>query len=317
MKRIITTKEFGYFLFSLSVSLVMLTACSSVETVKNSESDTSDKTFIFKDGNDSYRVEFDNDKIKSIYKNNQKIPDHEIDNYKDLVLYELKNLAKDSFAETKKPKRIKVFIDNNYDDTDTTKSDAEDFDLPKSFRFKLDDDFLKDMRVELDSLMKELKDKNFEIYIYPDDLKSQMFRYKEYFKNFTPPALPKLDRDKFREEMKKFREEMKKLDSIDIDLKDMFKDLKEKKKRNIEIIELKKNAAEHKKTKSFINELKEELVKDGYLDSINSAMSFKMDDDKISVNGQELPEELVSKYKELFKKHHERDLDGKILIEID
>lgn len=317
MKRIITTKEFGYLLLSFSVSLIFLTACSSGETVKNSESAESDKTFIFQNRSDTYRVEFDHDKIKSVYKNNQKIPDKEIDNYKDLVIYELKNLSKDSFTENKKTKRIKVFIDKDYDDSDTTELETEDFDLPKSFRFKLDDDFLKDMRVELDSLMKELKDKNFEIYIYPDDLKSQMFRYKVYFKNFTPPALPKLDKDKFREEMKKFREEMKKLDSIYIDLKDMFKDLKEKKKRNIEIIELKKNAKEYKRTKSFINELKEELVKDGYLDSTNSEMSFKMDDDKISVNGQELPEELVSKYKELFKKHHERDLDGKILIDIE
>lgn len=317
MKRIITTKEVGYLFLSLSASLILLTACSSGETVKNSGSVTPNKTFIFNDGNDTYRVEFNNDKIKSIYKNNQKIPDNEIDNYKDLVIYELKNLTKDFYSDNKKPKRIKVFIDKDYDDSDTTESDTEDSDVPRSFRFKLDDDFLKDMRIELDSLMRELKDKNFEIYIYPDDLKSHMFRYKEYFKNFTPPALPKLDKDKFREEMKKFREEMKKLDSIDIDLRDMFKDLKEKKKRNIEIIELKKNAAELKRTKSFITELKEELVKDGFLDSINSEINFKMNDDEITVNGQVLPEELVSKYKELFRKHHNRDCDGQILIEIE
>ncbi len=317
MKRTIGTGKLSYILFSISVSVLLLTACSTSESVKDTENITSDKTFIFRDGNDIYRVEYDKDKIKSLYRNNQKIPDNEIDNYKDLIAYELNNLVRDSYSENKKSKRIKVFIDKDYDDTDTTESDEEDSDFPMSFRFKIDDYFLKDMRLELDSLMKELKDKDFEIYIQPDDLKSQMFKYKDHFKNHTLPELPKFDKDKFREEMKKFREEMKKLDSIDIDLRDMFKDLKKKIKRNIEIIELEKNSAEHRQSKSFIGELKEELVKDGYLDSTDSELRFRMDDDKISVNGKELPEKSVDKYKELFQKYHQRELDGQILIEIE
>lgn len=314
MKQIATTKELGYFFLSISFSLLLLTACSSGETVRNSETTTADKTFIFKDGSDNFRVEFDGDKIKSIYKNNQKLPDNEIDNYKDLVMYELKNLTKDSYSNKDKSKRIKIFIDKDSAESDTSESDEDEFDFPMSFKFKIDDDFLKDMRIELDSMLKELKDKDFEIHINPDDMKSEMHKFKKHFEKIIPPEPPEFDRDKFKEEMKKFREEMKKLDSIDIDLKGKFRDLK---KRNIEIIELKKNAAEHKKTKSFVNELKEELVKDGYLDSIDSELRFKMNDDKISVNGQDLPKELVSKYKELFKKHHERDFDGQILIEIE
>ncbi len=315
MKQIATTKKFGYFFLSISFSLLLLTTCSSGETVGNAETLTADKTFIFKDGTDNYRVEFDGDKIKSIYKNNQKPPDNEIDNYKDLVMYELKNLTKESYSNKDKSKRIKIFIDKDSAERDTSESDEDEFDFPMSFKFKIDDDFLKDMRIELDSMLKELKDKDFEIHINPDDMKSEMHKFKKHFKNIIPPEPPEFDKDKFKEEMKKFREEIKKLDSIDIDLKGKFRDLK---KRNIEIIELKKNAAEHKKTKSFVNELKEELVKDGYLDSIDSELRFKMNDDKISVNGQDLPRELVSKYKELFKKHHEReDFDGQILIEIE
>lgn len=317
MKQKFTTKDIGYFLFSLSMILLFLSACSTGETVKNSESEASEKTFIFRDGSDIYRVEFDDSKIKSVYKNNQKLPAEEIKNYKDLVEYELKNLTKDITSKDGKPKRVRIFIDKDDAESDTTEYEDEEFDFPKSFRFRLDDDFLKDMRIELDSLMKNLKDKDFEIYINPDDMKEYRFKLKEHFKNFTPPEIPEFDKDKFREEMKKFREELKKLDSIDIDLRDMLKDFKEKKKRNIEIIELKKKAAEHKNTKSFVDELKEELVKDGYLDSTDSELRFKMEDEKIYVNGKELPEESVSKYKELFKKHHKRDFDGQILIEIE
>lgn len=305
-----TTKEFGYFLFSLSVSFLLLTACSSSETVNNSESTTSYKTFTFKDGNDLYRVEFDNNKIKSIFKNNQKLPDNEIDNYRDRVIYELKNLTNDFYSNREKPKRIKIFIDKDFAERDSLESDKEEFEYPMSFKFKIDDDFLKDMRIELDSMMKELKDKDFEIYISPDDMKSEIRRFKEHFKKFSLPEPPKFDRDRVKEEMKRFREEMKKLDSIDIDLRDMFRDFQKQKKRNIEIIELKRNSDEQKKAKYLINELKEELMKDGFLESIDSELKFQMNDDKMSVNGKVLPEELICKYKELFKMHHKRDFDG-------
>lgn len=312
-----TTKEFGNFLLFVFMSALLLSACSSGETVKNTESAASDKTFLFKDGSDTYRVEFEGDKIKSIYKNNQRIPDSETDNYKDLVNYELKNLTKDSYSDKQKSKRIKIFIDKDDAEKDSSYSDEEKFDIPPlSFKFRFDDDFMKDFKVELDSLMKELKDRDFEVYINPDDMKSDMHRFKKYFRKIPPPKIPETDINKYKEEMKKFFEQMKKLDSIDVDLRDMHKKLKKNLKRNIEIIELKKNAAEHKKTKYFINELKEELIKDGYLESPDSDFHFRMNDDKINVNGKDLPVELVDKYKDIFKKHYNRDFDEEIFIEI-
>lgn len=317
MKTGFTTKEFGNILLFVFMSALLLSACSSGETVKSTESSVSDKTFIFKDGSDTYRVEFEGDKIKSIYKNNQRIPDSETDNYKDLVNYELKNLTRDSYSDKQKSNRIKIFIDKDRAGKDSSYSEEEEFDLPPfSFKFKFDDDFMKDFKVELDSLMKELKDKDFEIYINPDDMKSDMYRFKKFFRKIPPPEIPKSDIKKYKEGLKKYIEQMKKLDSIDIDLRDMYKDLKKKSKRNIEIIELKKNAAEHKKSKFFINELKEELIKDGYLESLDSDLHFRMNDDKINVNGKDLPLELVDKYKDIFRKHYNRDFDEEILIEI-
>uniref|UniRef100_A0A832DEV5 Lipoprotein n=1 Tax=Ignavibacterium album TaxID=591197 RepID=A0A832DEV5_9BACT len=321
MKRLITSNEFSSLLIGLSVSLLVLTSCSASETTKNSEVKTSDKTFIFRDGQDIYRVEFDGKRIASLYKNDSKIPDNEIDNYKDLIEYELKNLTKDLYAEKEKPTRIKIFIDKDKSENDTTEYDEEDFDDPMSFRFRIDDDFLKDMKTDLDSLMKDLKDKDFEVYINPDELREQMKEYKKYFKNYTLPKPPKIDMEQFHKEMKKFREQMKhhklNIDSLETELRDKMKDLIKEQKKRIEIIELKDENDEYNKSESFVDELKDELIKDGYLDSSSKEFSFRMDEEKISVNNKELPKELLNKYKEIFRKHHGRNLNGQIFIEID
>lgn len=321
MKRLITAKEFSSLLIGLSVSLLLLTSCSAGEATKSSEIRTSEKTFIFRDGQDIYRVEFDGKRITSLYKNESKIPDNEIDNYKDLVEYELKNLTKDLYAKKERPKRIKIFIDKDKSDNDTTEYDEKVFDVPMFFRFRIDDDLLKDMKTELDSLMKDLKDKDFEVYINPDDIKEPMMKFKKFFEDFTTPEPPKVDMEQFQKKMEKFREQMKmrklNIDSLEIELRDRMKDFRKRQKKKIEIIELKNENDEFNKSESFIDELRDELMKDDYLDSFASRFSFRMDEEKISVNNKELPHELLNKYKEIFRKHHGRNLNGQICIEID
>lgn len=321
MKRLFTANEISSLLVGLSVSLLLLTSCSASEATKNSEIKTSEKTFIFRDGEDIYRVEFDGKRITSLYKNESKIPDNEIDNYKDLVEYELKNLTKDLYAKKERPTRIKIFIDKGKSDKDTTDYDEEDFDVPMFFRFRIDDDFLKDMKTELDSLMKDLKDKDFEVYINPDDIKEPMMKFKKFFKDFTPPEPPKVDMEQFHKKMKKFLEQMKQhklnIDSLEIELRDRMKDFRKGQKKKIEIIELKNENDEFNKSEIFIDELKDELIKDGYLDSSASGFSFRMYENKITVNNKELPGELLNNYKEIFRRHHGRHMNGQIFIELD
>lgn len=320
MKRLFTADEFSYLLIGLSVSLLLLTSCSTSETTKNSEVKSSEKTFIFRDGQDVYRVEFDGKRITSLYKNESKIPDNEIDSYKDLVEYELKNLTKDLYAKKERPTRIKIFIDKDKSDKDTTEYDEEDFDIPMFFRFRIDDNFLKDMKTELDSLLKDLKDKDFEVFINPDDIREPMLKFKKFFKDFTPPEPPKIDMEQFHKEMKKFREQLKhhklNIDSLEIELRDRMKDFRKGQQKKIEIIELKNENDEFNKSESFIDELKNELIKDGYLDSSASGFSFRLEEEKIYVNDRELPGELLDKYKEIFRKHHGRNLNGQVFIEI-
>lgn len=320
MKRLITAYEFSSLLIGLFVSSLLLTSCSTSEATKNSEIKPSERTFIFRDGQDIYRVEFDGKRITSLYKNENKVADNEIDNYKDLVEYELKNLTKDLYTKKEKPARIKIFIDKDISDKDTTEYDKEDFDISMFFRFRIDDDFLKDMMVELDSLMKDLKDKDFEIYINPDDTKELMMKFKKFFKDFTLPEPPKVDMEQFHKEMKKFREQLKhhklNIDSLETELRDRIKDFRKGQKKKIEIVELYDENDEFKNSEYFIDELKDEHIKDGYLDSSASGFSFRMYENKITVNNKELPGELLNKYKEIFRKHHGRNLNGKIFIEI-
>lgn len=310
--------------FTISVNLLitlsaliffaLITACSSGEAVKDEEFYSSDKKFIFKDGNDLYRVEFKGDKISKILKNGTAIPEENIKDYEALVNYELKSLLKESHVRKEKPKRIKVFINKNDCEKDTLLEKDESFDETKVFHFRFDDEIFNEMKSDIDSIMKELKDKDIEVHIDFDDLKNQLKHFKELFRDRQHLALPHFDKDKFREEMKKFREELKNLDSIDIDLRDMLKEIQ--KDRNIEIIELRKKSADSNKHDSFLNVLEKELLKDGLIESTESDFSFKMNDDEIIVNGKKIPKSLNEKYRELFAKY-EKDGDVEILIEND
>lgn len=239
MKRFFTAKEFSSILIALLGSMLILTSCSMGEATKNSQLKSSEKTFIFRDGQDTYRFEFDGNRITSLYKNENKVPDNEVDYYKDLVEYKLKNLTKDFFVKKEKPKRIRIFIDKGELEKDSTRLEKDKEDCPKIFRFKPDEDMLKDMRLHLDSLMKELKDKDFEVYINPDELREQMKKFKKHFKNFTLPELPKIDIEEFNREMKKFYEQLKKqkplLDSLEIELREKLNKLKKLENENREI----------------------------------------------------------------------------------
>lgn len=235
MKRFFTTHVFSSLIILLFGSMLILTSCSTSEAANNSQNKTSEKTFIFRDGQDTYLVEFDGNRISSLYKNESKIPDNEIDNYKDLVEYELKNLTRDFFVKKEKPQRIRIFIDKEESEKDTTQSEEDKKDCHKFFRFKIDED----LRTQLDSLMKELNAKDFEVYINPDELREQMKEFRKHFRSFTLPELPEIDMEEFNKEMKKFNEQLKRqkplIDSLEIELREKLKELKKLKKENKEI----------------------------------------------------------------------------------
>jgi hypothetical protein len=122
--------------------------------------------------------------------------------------------------------------------------------------------------------------------------------------------------------MKKFGQEFKlhnfRIDSSFVDMKNLHKDIKELKNNlkglKIEIQDLK---GEMKKHKAFLDELKPVLVKDGYLDSVDEELDLEMNANSTEVNGTKVKDSDHLKYKEIYKKYFDKDIDGTFKIKSD
>ena len=316
MKRLSSLSYLLFFVLILSATFISFTSCSANETVKDSEIASAEKIFIFKYGDDIYRAEFNDKKISRLFKNEKEIPKEQLNDYKDIVNYELKMLTDDLSFRQEKPGRIKIFIDQDSFNEDTLQFDEEyEPDFPMLFKFKLDDDFLSDLRLQIDSLVKELKNKDFEIYINPEKLREPMLKYRKYFRDFNLPEPPEFDKEKFRKDKEEFFKEKKNLDSLNKNLREMFRNIKPHQKKNIEIIELKKNTLRNKNQNCLVRELKEQLIKDGVINSTDEGFYFKIQDDKITVNNKSLPEHLIDKYKKLISKYEDTTSEYEVIVE--
>jgi len=74
---------------------------------------------------------------------------------------------------------------------------------------------------------------------------------------------------------------------------------------------------EMKKLNSFLEELKSELVKDGYLNSTEEDYNLEMNESGTKVNDNDVKIDHHKKYKELYKKHFDKEIDGTIKINKD
>lgn len=58
-----------------------------------------------------------------------------------------------------------------------------------------------------------------------------------------------------------------------------------------------------KQLKGFLKEMKSELIKDGYLNEDDENFDMEFTKDKLEINGERLPDNLLEKYKKLYKSH--------------
>ncbi len=72
-----------------------------------------------------------------------------------------------------------------------------------------------------------------------------------------------------------------------------------------------------KKMNSFLAELKRELVNDGYIKSTDEDFDLEMDIDNTRINDVKIKSENHVKYKEIYKKHFDKELDGTFKIKKD
>lgn len=151
------------------------------------------------------------------------------------------------------------------------------------FKFEFDSDEFKEGMKQLAVELKNLKMKDLHIELNFDsgefkknmeelaeDLRNQQFTFQDF----------KFDMREFKEEMKKLKVEMKK---FNIDFKDL----------NVEM----------EKLNGFLKDLKIEMKKDNLIDDEDEEINLELNKNEMKINGEQVPDDLFTKYKKLYKKH--------------
>lgn len=318
------------FLFTAIVStlLIILVGCSSgieQNVTSDQTSFSGDKSFSFKENGSAWKVDFEDDDITAIYKDGSRLPDSDIENYREMIFDKIDELKSEQAELSGNVYRFNFDVDKLKDHIDKFKND---FDNDKFMHFKLefDEDEFENCMRDLEDNLKELKDKKIELYFNSEKFKENMKELEENLKDL--PVHPDididvhLDMDKFQETMKNIGKEFKlhnlRIDSSVIDMKNLRESMKELKKNmgglRIEMHDLK---GEMKKLNEFLDDLKAELVKDGYINSTDEEFNLEIDKDKTEVNGNNVKQADHLKYKELYKKHFDKELDGTFKISRD
>jgi len=308
--------------------LVSLSGCSSEiqqNTTSNQTNFTGDKSFSFKDEGSDWRVDFDDDEISALYKNGTRVPDAEIDQHKNMI-YENLNGLKSDFKEFDGNVHKFHFDMDKFDEE--MKKFKHDFDNDRFMHFKFEfdeEEFEKNME-KLEEHLEGLKDKKIELYFDSEEFNENMKELEEKLKNLPIPPNPPdvdidvyLDMDKLKEGMKNFKDSFKhfdvKIDSSDFDMSELREGMKNLKKNMKDLkIEINGQKSEMKKLNSFLEELRSELLKDGYLISIDDKYDLEMNSTITKVNDRVVKQEQHKIYLEIYKKHFDKDIDGTIKI---
>lgn len=331
---------------------VFLSSCSSGKSVE-SEIQDNGKILSFYNFEDGYRsrfdVNFDGDRITSIFKDGRKLPSSEIKKYEDLVYKNLDEMNGKRSVERDIVLRNFDSDRDNYDDA--IKNFREDMPDKKKFRiFKHDDSFSKDSIFSFD--FKEFdKDfpgkKKFRIFKHHNDFfadssfREGMKKMKDELAKLKDKKIRiYIDSDKIRKDVKKMQKEMKEeydLQELNEKIREMTEELKEIEiddidvdipEIEIEIENLDDNLSDLdeemsdvkvdlKNLNNFTEEIKKELYKDGIIKSESEGFSFNVKSGKIMVNDKEIPSELTGKYKNIYKKHFGKELKDTQRIEIE
>jgi len=314
-------------LFS-SFVLYSCTTSAQENLAKKSDVDNQredEKEFTFhqnKSGKDNlWKAVFKDGELTKLYKNGQKISEENIEDYTDMVTEELEGMQNNHHGFGKNSYHFNLDIGdlgnlgdmnfNNCDslfdseqfhkNMDSLRSDMKKFHKMK-FNFHFDTTaFNKGMR-ELKKNMKNLKI-NPHIYLYKDGFPGcNMEAFKEGMKNFNEEMKHnrifnedlKIDMSEFENHMKDFSKNMK---NFDLNMKDLNKNLK--------------------KLKGFLKDLRHELVKDNLIKDEDENFNMRFNSKEIIINGNKVSDDLLEKYKGIYKKHYGKDIDNEFNINND
>ncbi len=319
------------FALFIGIFLLALSGCSGgyeQNSIKNEQAYTGAKSFSFKENGSDWRVDFENDEISNLYKNGTRVPDDEIDQYSDMIYENLRGLRK---KYEKLDKKMESFNFDSGQLDQEMKKFKEDFDSDKFLHFKLEfdeDEFEKNME-QLEQKLQDLKDKKLNLYFDSEEFKNQMKDLEENLKDIpfepNPPVFDidvYMDMDALKNGMNKLGDSFKhfdfKFDSSEFNMNGMKESMKELKKNLKGLkIELRDLKGEMKKLDSFLEDLKSELVKDGYLNSVDEEYDLEFGPESTKINDTLAKNEDHKKYLELYKRHFDKEIDGTIKINKD
>ncbi|MDR3627311.1 MAG: hypothetical protein P4L45_10785 [Ignavibacteriaceae bacterium] len=299
--------------------------------VNNRQQD--EKVFKFhkeKEGKDNYwKVVFKDGKISELYKNDKKIPDENIEDYSDMVDEEIDGVR--NYCHDSGENSIKFnFNINNYDSTlsdlgecwgdmnfdscdsafdserfhknmDSLKNDLRKLDKMK-FTFHFDTTAFNKSMKELKKSLKKLKF-NSPMFLYKNGVPGcGMEAFKEGMKDFDKEMQHnrifnegfKIDMSQFKDNMKNFQENMK---NFGLNMKGLNKNMK--------------------KLNGFLKDLRHELVIDNLIKEGSEDFSMRFNSGEMIINGKKVPDDLLMKYKSIYKKHYGKDIDDEFKINND
>ena len=228
-----------------------------------------------------------NGSIDVLYRNDEKLSESEIAKYKNIVLKQARKL-------------------------DEALSSLNEFNFPDSCFYFDSKAFNKQMK-ELNERMKNMK---FNFHFDSLDVSRIMEQVNKDLEKLK-------DRDFFNEKQwTKINEKLNRafddynfdfhfnfdFDKLNMSLNKL--DLKMK-GLNIKMDHLKEKM---KALKGFLKDVKTELIKDGYLDKNDEDYDLDFTEDRIIVNGKRLPDNLLEKYKKIYKEHFGKEIDYRFRI---
>lgn len=311
-KRIFAIKRLTLFLLTGFV-LFIATGCSSSnrETISNSINGYgADQTFSFyknEDGKDiKWEVNFKDGEISSLFKDGERIPNNEIDNYRDMIYDRLDKLNNQSNHITIDLSGFKSDMKNFKEDMHKMKKELKNY----RFDFNFNNEAFKKGMEELSKELSGLKNKKIEIEFDTDKFKDEMEKLKHDINIDIHINKDDLEKniDKLNEEIENHKDE---LNDIDIDLSGLDKMMSNFDHHSLQIDGNLKEIDKNLNTlNEFTDELKKELKKDNLIKNENETLDLDLNENGMLVNGKKVSGELFEKYKKMYEEHFNDKLTG-------
>jgi predicted nucleic acid-binding Zn-ribbon protein len=289
----------------------ILSGCSTSNQGTVSKLDTNnraDQTFSFNNEengkNVHWDVNFEDGEISSLYKDGQRIPDSEIDDYRDMIYHRLDKLHRKSHHISVDLSGFKSDMGKFKEDMQKLKEEFKD----QKYEFKFDNEDFKKGMEELSKELSKLKDKKIRIDFDSDKFREEMDKVSKEIDvrvNIDMDDL-KENLDKMNEEMERHRDE---INHITIDLSGLDEAMSHlgenlgHLKINIDGLDTKVN-----KLNDFIDKLEDEMMKDNLIKDKNGKLDVNLDKNGMEVNGKQVSPELFKKYKKMYEDHFNKKL---------